>query len=104
MVEEESPPPGLPLLKAHPSDEEIDTRVRSQGRTFFHAAGTCWMGTVVDAELRVKGVKNLRVVDASVIPIPIAAHYQVCVYAIAEQAADMILSEGVTQAATGVDY
>lgn len=104
MVEEESPPPGLPLLKAHPSDEEIDTRVRSQGRTFFHAAGTCSMGTVVDADLRVKGVKNLRVVDASVIPIPIAAHYQVCVYAIAEQAADMILSKRVTQAATGVDY
>ena len=49
------------------------------------------MGTVVDTELRVKDAKRLRVVDASVFPMPIASHYQVCAYASALQAADMIL-------------
>ncbi|KAK5051042.1 hypothetical protein LTR84_003601 [Exophiala bonariae] len=93
MVKKESPPLGLPPLKVNPSDEEINIRVRSQGRTFFHAAGTCSKGPVVDVDLKVKRVKNLRVVSASVMSIPIAAHYQVCVYAIAEQAADIILRD-----------
>lgn len=58
--------------------------------SIYHAAGTASMGKVVDTELRVYGVKGLRVVDASVMPVPIAAHYQATVYALAEQAADMI--------------
>jgi choline dehydrogenase-like flavoprotein len=58
--------------------------------TLYHAAGTAAMGKVVDADLKVYGVEGLRVVDASVMPVPIASHYQACVYAIGEQAADII--------------
>jgi choline dehydrogenase-like flavoprotein len=48
------------------------------------------MGKVVDSNLCVYGVQGLRVVDASVIPLPIAAHYQACTYALAHQAAEII--------------
>jgi choline dehydrogenase-like flavoprotein len=49
------------------------------------------MGKVVDNELRVLGVSGLRVVDASIIPTPISSPIQAVVYALAEQASDIIL-------------
>ncbi|HKR51954.1 MAG TPA: GMC family oxidoreductase N-terminal domain-containing protein, partial [Pseudonocardiaceae bacterium] len=52
------------------SDSEADLRahVRRYSETAYHPAGSCSMGTVVDAELQVKGIEALRVVDASVMP------------------------------------
>ena len=90
IVESEVVPEGFKPLNSKSTDEEIDTRVKRSAATWFHPAGSAAMGKVVDTELRVKGVEGLRVVDASVLPCPIGAHYQVVTYAVAEQAAEMI--------------
>lgn len=90
FIECETTPAGFEAIHEGTSDEEIDRRVEKVGDTLYHPAGTAAMGKVVDANLKVYGVNRLRVVDASVIPMPLAAHYQACVYAIGEQAADII--------------
>ncbi|KAJ7259668.1 GMC oxidoreductase [Mycena rebaudengoi] len=77
------------------TDEEIKEFIRSTVSTVFHPIGTASMlprdqGGVVDTSLRVYGTANLRVVDASIIPIQVSAHTQATVYAVAEKAADII--------------
>ena len=91
VIECETPPPGLPRLSSRSSDAEIDARVRADGEVINHTAGTAAMGKVLDSELRVKGVKRLRVVDASIFPSPVAGYTQQTVYAVAESAADLII-------------
>ena len=90
LVIDELRPEGQACLPSNASDEAIDQRIKMGGQSCSHPAASCSMGKVVDAECRVKGVQGLRVVDASVIPVPLAAHYQVPVFALAEQAADII--------------
>lgn len=78
------------------SDEEIDEYVRRNSGSTCHAVGTAAMSAidapfgVVNPDLRVKGVKGLRVVDASVFPFIPAAHPQVPIYIVAERASDLI--------------
>ncbi|EIW60104.1 alcohol oxidase [Trametes versicolor FP-101664 SS1] len=73
--------------------------LRAATGPFFHPAGTAAMvsrslGGVVDpTSLKVYGTSNLRVVDASLVPMQIAAHLQTAVYAIAERASDIIKQE-----------
>ncbi|KAF9264458.1 alcohol oxidase [Marasmius fiardii PR-910] len=79
------------------SDEELENFVRRMVQTVFHPIGTASMlpredGGVVDSDLRVYGTANLRVVDASVMPIHISGHPMLTIYAIAEKAADTIKS------------
>ncbi len=54
------------------SGQDMDNFVRDGATTYFHQAGTCRMGkdsqAVVDAKLRVNGVKNLRIADSSIMP------------------------------------
>lgn len=93
VIECESPPEGYPPLTSKSTDEEIDTRVAGFGTTIHHPAGTCAMGSVVDGQLKVKGVDGLRIVDASVFPAPVSGALQASVYAMAELASDLILGD-----------
>jgi choline dehydrogenase-like flavoprotein len=72
------------------SDADILDFVRHNTRTIFHPVGTCAMGTVVDAELRVHGLQSLRVVDASVMPTVPRGNTNAPVIMVAEKAADLI--------------
>ncbi|KZL85317.1 glucose dehydrogenase [Colletotrichum incanum] len=92
IIEAEAAPAGLKPFTLESTDEEIEERIRASVIGTYHPMGTCAMGKVVDSDLRVKGVSNLRVVDASVFPTIVTAHIQAAVYALAEQAAEIIAS------------
>lgn len=83
--------PGYPVL----TEENVEMFVRDNLDTEHHPIATCSMlpreeGGVVDKELRVYGTTNLRVVDASVLPLQSAVNTTSTVYAVAERAADLI--------------
>ncbi|RDW69233.1 FAD protein-2 [Coleophoma cylindrospora] len=85
--------------------EEWVPYVKENATTCYHPGGTCKMGTpddpmaVLDAQLRVKGVKGLRVADTSVMPLLNQGHTQMPAYAIGEKAADLIKSTAQDQGA-----
>jgi choline dehydrogenase len=76
------------------SDAEIEEFLRNELETLYHPVGTCKMGNdalaVVDAQLRVRGIDGLRVVDASIMPRVPAGNTNAPVMMIAEKAAEMI--------------
>jgi choline dehydrogenase len=92
---------GRPAIRAHQrgepvnvpaSDSDADLLGWLEREVFsvFHPVGTCAIGSVVDPELRVYGVQNLRVVDGSVMPTIVRGNTNAPIIMIAEKAADMI--------------
>ncbi len=82
---------------AFQSEEQLAQAAQQIGTTIFHPVGTCRMGkqgdamAVVDSELRVTGVRGLRVVDASVMPFITSGNTNSPTLMIAEKAAQLII-------------
>ncbi|MCJ1306972.1 hypothetical protein MMC25_000616 [Agyrium rufum] len=100
---------GFPILRsltapdpdAKDVEEQIDELIRHRARSAFHYSSSCRIASeddptgpgVVDDQLRVHGVPNLRVCDASVFPQVVSSHLQAPVVMVAEKCANMIKNE-----------
>lgn len=81
--------------RQYQTDEELLEAARNHSQTIYHPTSTCKMGhddmAVVDDRLRVHGVKNLRVADASIMPEIVSGNTNAPTIMIAEKCADMML-------------
>jgi choline dehydrogenase len=75
------------------ADEALEKAAGELGTTIFHPVGTCAMGSVVDARLRVRGIERLRVIDASVMPRITSGNTNAPTSLIAEKGARMLLED-----------
>jgi choline dehydrogenase len=79
------------------NDEELVKEASNYAQTIFHPVGTCKMGqdemSVVDEKLKVRGINNLRVIDASIMPNITSGNTNAPTIMIAEKGADMILQQ-----------
>ena len=71
-------------------DEFLKETIRGYATTLYHPVGTCRIGTVVDHELRVKGIKNLRVADGSIQPEIVSGNTNASCIMIGEKAFDLL--------------
>ncbi|KAI0763482.1 hypothetical protein BD413DRAFT_643062 [Trametes elegans] len=86
---------GYPLSPLNVPDGAVDDDARANVRTCYHYTSTCRMGAedapgVVDAALRVHGLRGLRVYDTSVFPVIVGARTMPPAVVVAEKRADMI--------------
>ncbi|MGQ4275786.1 GMC family oxidoreductase [Pseudidiomarina sp. E22-M8] len=89
---------GGEVLPGHaPNDEELLKRMQKHCGLIYHPTSTCRMGNdanaVVDAQLRVRGVAGLRVIDASIMPTVISGNTNAPTMVIADIGADFILAD-----------
>ncbi|KAL7413404.1 GMC oxidoreductase-domain-containing protein [Mrakia frigida] len=104
-----APMSALTLVEQAPSaglvDTALNTWIGTSGSTEYHPLGTCSMlpqakGGVVSTKLIVYGTTNLRVVDASIIPLHLSSHVMSPSYAIGEKAADLIKADMLSAGAS----
>jgi choline dehydrogenase-like flavoprotein len=83
----------------HDDRTRLSQLIRERADTIYHPVGTCRMGaderSVVDRQLRVRGVEGLRVADASIMPLLVSGNTQAPSAMIGEKAADLILGRRV---------
>jgi choline dehydrogenase len=85
--------------KEFQTDDELLTAAGNIGTTIFHPVGTCKMGraddesAVVDAQLKVRGINGLRVIDASIMPTITSGNTNSPTLMIAERGAEMVLAD-----------
>jgi choline dehydrogenase-like flavoprotein len=85
-----------------PSDALLADMARHYSFTVYHLTSTCRIGSVVDPQLRVKGVRGLRVADASVMPNIVSGNTNAACIMIGEKAAEMLAAEHGVQLAERV--
>lgn len=98
-----TPPLGKGLIdeilpgKAVQTDEQIIEFLKEKSNNIYHPVGTCKMGndelSVVDDTLKVRGIKGLRVIDASIMPTLVSANTNAPTVMIAAKGADLILAQ-----------
>jgi choline dehydrogenase len=90
------------------SDADLEKFVRANLGTSYHPSGTCRMGVddeaVVDGEGRVKAVRRMRVVDASIMPRIVTANLSAAIMMMAEKISDRILSKPALPPSTAAYY
>ena len=82
-----------------PSDALLEDLALHYSSTVYHLTSTCRIGSVVGPDLRVKGVANLRVADASVMPNVVSGNTNAATIMIGEKAAEMIAQDQGVQLA-----
>jgi choline dehydrogenase len=85
------------------SDEALREHAARTTFAIYHPVGTCAIGSVVDAELRVQGLDGVRVVDASVMPAVPRGNTNAPTIAVAERAADLIRGETPLRSGAGAE-
>ncbi|KAF8920375.1 hypothetical protein CPB85DRAFT_1429175 [Mucidula mucida] len=102
LLDQECADPRFDHLVHLKSDEELEKMIRQRAETLYHPVSTCRMAPleeqgVVDSQLRVYGVKGLRVCDASIFPSIVSGHTAGAVFAVAEKLGESMQKELAAQ-------